>query len=670
MMLLAPWFLGGLLAIGLPLWLHRFSKQTQERQPFASLMLIEPSNIQRSHKHTLKYLMLLALRIALIAAIAFSFAELVLPWRAPPLEASGRTLHVIVLDTSLSMQEGERWKRATERARELIDAMAPGDQGMLVAADSRIRVVGKPVEAGSRQSLIAALEATRPGYARLDYGMLMTSATSWIGTDRLATRLHLITDLQQSASPLRFADLEPPRGVQLSLINVAEQPAANLFVKSVAPSPQNASILEARIGGVMPPGTRREVILTINGEERARRPLGELTNGEARVAFSDLDLKEGEHRVVVSLEPQDTMPQDDRFYAVLERNQSRALIVTADSKGNDASYLAAAVGSLTNPRFEVESVAADSIDQRKIADYSAVIVSDVGILSESAARAIQEYVEAGGAVLMTLGPRAATMNTFPLSGHTRLSTVSGSSAERPVRVSNVEVSHPALRDAQGWRSVRFFRYVPIQTGAGDSVLIRFEQGDPLLVERRAGGGRLLVLTSPLDREWNDLAIHPLFVRFIGEATRYLTGATQTPNATVGTLLPTAVSGRTGAQVFDPRGQRVLPLSDTAGAARLMAEQTGFYEVRGGGRSDWVAANVDPRESDLTPLSQESIERWQRLQSNATAAQDAAATVSAQAESAPQMKSIWPWILLLAVTLAFVEPVVANSYLHVRRGVPT
>ncbi|HEY8509192.1 MAG TPA: hypothetical protein VIL32_12585, partial [Steroidobacteraceae bacterium] len=181
---------------------------------------------------------------------------------------------------------------------------------------------------------------------------------------------------------------------------------------------------------------------------------------------------------------------------------------------------------------------------------------------------------------------------------------------------------------------------------------------------------LLVLTSPLDREWNDLAIHPLFVRFIGEATRYLTGATQTPIATVGTLLPTAVSGRTGAQVFDPKGQRVLPLSDTAGATRLIAEQTGFYEVRGGGRSDWVAANVDPRESDLTPLSQESIERWQRLQSNAAAAQDQAATATAQAESAPQMKSIWPWILLLAVTLAFVEPVVANSYLHVRRGVPT
>ncbi|HEY8507938.1 MAG TPA: BatA and WFA domain-containing protein, partial [Steroidobacteraceae bacterium] len=386
MMLLAPWFLAGLLAIGLPLWLHRFSKQTQERQPFASLMLIEPSNIQRSHKHTLKYLMLLALRIALIAAIAFSFAELVLPWRAPPLEASGRTLHVIVLDTSLSMQEGERWKRAVDRARELIDAMAPGDQGMLVAADSRIRVVGKPVEAGSRQSLIAALEAARPGFARLDYGMLMTSATSWIGTDRLATRLHLITDLQQSASPLRFADLEPPPGVQLNLVNVAEEPAANLFVKSVAPSPQDASVLEARIGGVMTPETRREVVLTVNGEQRARRPLGAVTNGEARVSFPDIDLKEGEHRVVVSLEPQDTLPHDDQFYAVLERNQSRALIVTANSKGNDASYLAAAVGSLTNPRFEVESVAADSIDQRKIADYSTVIVSDVGILSESAAR--------------------------------------------------------------------------------------------------------------------------------------------------------------------------------------------------------------------------------------------------------------------------------------------
>ena len=40
--LLAPLFLIGLLAIGLPLWLHRLQTQSSDRKPFSSAMLLSP----------------------------------------------------------------------------------------------------------------------------------------------------------------------------------------------------------------------------------------------------------------------------------------------------------------------------------------------------------------------------------------------------------------------------------------------------------------------------------------------------------------------------------------------------------------------------------------------------------------------------------------------------
>ena len=43
----------------------------------------------------------------------------------------------------------------------------------------------------------------------------------------------------------------------------------------------------------------------------------------------------------------------------------------------------------------------------------------------------------------------------------------------------------------------------------------------MLIERTVGAGHILVLTTPIEREWNDLAIHPLFVHFIAEDARYL-----------------------------------------------------------------------------------------------------------------------------------------------------
>jgi hypothetical protein len=208
--------------------------------------------------------------------------------------------------------------------------------------------------------------------------------------------------------------------------------------------------------------------------------------------------------------------------------------------------------------------------------------------------------------------------------------------------------------------------VPVETLPDDTVLIRFEDGHPLLIERHVGAGRLLVLTSPLDRDWSDLAIHPLFVRFIGEAARYLTSAAAAPNTLIGSALPIGVNGRNGAQVFDPGGERVLGLGDTAAQTRLTATMPGFYEVRGGGRSDWIAVNPDPRESDLTRMSPASIAQWQKLQTPERA--NITNVQQANVESGPQLKPLWAWLLLLAVTLALIEPLVANSHLHVRRGV--
>ena len=95
-----------------------------------------------------------------------------------------------------------------------------------------------------------------------------------------------------------------------------------------------------------------------------------------------------------------------------------------------------------------------------------------------------------------------------------------------------------LREPGAWRTHPFFRHVPVLAPEGAQVLLRFENGTPLLFEQHAGRrARMLTFASPLDRDWNDLAIHPLFVRFVAEATAYLAGArAEAATATVGAAL--------------------------------------------------------------------------------------------------------------------------------------
>src|SRR5437867_11326342 len=71
---LAPWFLAGLAAVGLPVWLHLLKQHKTTPLPFSSLMYFE-KRTQSTLKHRrLKYLLLFALRVALLILLALAFA--------------------------------------------------------------------------------------------------------------------------------------------------------------------------------------------------------------------------------------------------------------------------------------------------------------------------------------------------------------------------------------------------------------------------------------------------------------------------------------------------------------------------------------------------------------------------------------------------------------------
>jgi hypothetical protein len=699
-MFLAPALFAGLLAIALPVWLHRVARANPTRYPFASLMLLESTETQRTAKRTLRYWLLLALRIALLLALVFAFAgPLIFPRAVPSINPNAR-LHAIVLDGSLSMQYSDRWSRALQQVDSIAAAAHSGDQLMLVMGKGRqIEVLQDVTNATDAGSLRAALRQVKPGIGRLDYGLLMMTAGSWLGTRHLPVEMHVITDLQQSASPLRFADLEPPAGVQVKLHDVSHNvdrgDSANTFIKNATLVAADAGTLAVDIEALSSRPEIRDVVVSVDGREVERRrvelkPVSQsvVPEGEGnppanlilpqdaietapaaheRLIFSALQLAAGAHRIEAALQPQDALPQDDHFYAVVEHANPRVLLVARTTDADDTAYVAAAVGALTAPQLIVEQHTAQAIEDRTLGNYSTLMVTDVATLSSTAASRIGDYVTAGGTLLVTLGPGAASHTDGLLKG-LRIRDVQA----QPTRVGRIDSSHPVLRNAEGWQDVRFFRHMKVEPAVDDKVLIALLDGSPLLIERAVGAGRMLLLTSPLEREWNDFATHPLFVRFIGEAARYLSGAgVSAASSQVGSVVMTGLTAASGGQIFDPQERRVLNLNETASAERLIPDQAGFYEVRNGAGVRWLAVNVDPRESDLTPMSSQTLQRWRGLQAAQPAVANAAAKSNAQAAQSPSTAavSLGYWLLVLAAALLVTEILMANHYLAVRREVP-
>ena len=185
----------------------------------------------------------------------------------------------------------------------------------------------------------------------------------------------------------------------------------------------------------------------------------------------------------------------------------------------------------------------------------------------------------------------------------------------PSRMGGIEYSHPVFELFRAPRSgdysaARFYNYRAVTQPAGQ-VLARFDDGSPALLERKAGAGRVLMWTSTVDLDWNDLAVKPVFLPFVHTITKYLADFSEPPaSLTVGQVIPAprkaaargGTANRGSTIAVAPSGARVTV--ETEDGALELAEQ-GFYDVRtqgaGPDSATTLASNVDLSESDLSPL---------------------------------------------------------------------
>src|SRR4051795_11422175 len=127
---LTPWFLAGVAAVGLPVWLHLLKKHKSTPVPFSSLMFFE-RRTQSSIKHRrLRYLVLFALRTLLILLLVLAFAHPYIQQRLLPTQRTNEVT-VLAIDNSLSMRAGNLLDDAKRQAKSVIGGLKPGQRAQV-----------------------------------------------------------------------------------------------------------------------------------------------------------------------------------------------------------------------------------------------------------------------------------------------------------------------------------------------------------------------------------------------------------------------------------------------------------------------------------------------------------------------------------------------------------
>ncbi|MDZ7640295.1 MAG: BatA and WFA domain-containing protein [Bryobacterales bacterium] len=657
---LAPLFLAGLVGIGLPVWLHLLRKQQETPVPFATLMFLEKTEQRHTRKKQLRYLMLFSLRALIVLLLALIFAQ---PFYREPLAVTQSSrLVVLGLDASLSMQRGGLAEAARGAALEVVNANAGKAMQVISFAHGASLLTEVTNDADKVRD---AIRSWKPGASSGSFAELAQAATSIHTNEKKPLDLHVISDLQASAMPASFDESKLPPGTALTAHPVGAANQDNLSIDAVDAPARVAPASKVLVRAVLASYAEadREVPVGLYFDDRkVASTTVKLRAGErGEAAFDEVEPGPRWTRAEVRIESEDALPQDNRFAFAIEKTDLQTVAFVSGATVNlSAKYMETALAAIPNTLYRFQMLAPGQLTEENVRTFAYVVVdAGTGVFPAIAAD-LSRFVRSGGAVWILL-PRNATPGTAIPLVETTLRSASQGAERGELRLDTLAQAHPVLEGLDGLRSIRFLSAWNVEE-EGLEVLARLGDRTPVLLEKRLGDGRILVLTSALDSASNDIPFHPIFVPFVERVSRYLSGLTaRTASRRVDDFFEIRAPGATGAaagyEVTSPSGTRLVSRSESLDTDGVLLEEPGFYKVeRVGGREELVAANAGARESNLARMDDAQLALWKQSGGDAVAADQAAASPDSQR----RVPFGWYGFLLLAGVL-MAESIVANRF---------
>lgn len=617
----APLILAGLAALAVPVLIHLIQRERKRVVEFPSLMFLRKIPYQSVRRRRIRDWFLLAMRLAALAMIVTAFAR---PFfKRDSLAAAtqnGAREAVILVDTSYSMEYGDRWTRARTAARDAINGLAAGDQASLVFFSSGAEVAVRSSSDRGRLEAGLATAATGPGATR--FAPALKLAAGLLAESALPRReIVLISDFQRRGweqTPGRD-DVKLPERTVLTPVTVSSGATSNLSVTPVSlqrsrfENHDRLTVTAGLVNHSDTPASGVNLSLEIGGQSIQSLPATVAPGGSSSVTFAPFTVASRNMRASVRL-PDDRLLRDNTFHFVVSPSEPvRVAVINRGGAERQLLYLSRALAIGEAPRVELLTRTPSSFTDADARNAAVVILNDVQMPDDLADR-LARFVREGGGLLIATGPQA----TWPARLADVVPALPGDLVDRmavPSRLGGLEYSHPVFELFRAPRSgdfsaARFYTYRSTSAPAG-AVLARFDDGTPALLERKTGAGRVLMWTSTLDLDWNDMPVKAVFLPFVHTVTKYLADYSEAPaSLTVGQVIPAprqagargAGATRGGTIAIAPSGARVSV--ETEDGALELTEQ-GFYDVRTqGGGSDTamaLAANVDLAESDLAAL---------------------------------------------------------------------
>ncbi len=701
--------LTGLAGVSVPIILHLLSRARYKTVDWGAMMFLLGTDRKQRRNSRIRQWLLLALRMLLIALVSIALAR-------PLLKKSlsiggGQVSTVLIIDRSASMSIKEndqvRMDAAKTAAIQILSRLQRGDEVTLLTTGDSSAEARPTTDLQALARSIADLQPAR-GYA--DMAATLAKAAEVLERSTSVNReVYIVCDRQKVSwngvdtawsstwkKRLSQQTIRP----RIAMVPVGGQETANVAVEAFEITNPPLALhqpaeIEVRVHnfGANPVG---DIALQVKEGDRSVLSTSlTLAAGASMVLRTQTSFdKIGPHVLTASIDSAGFVLDDSRDLALVVGDPVPVLIISGDERGgafrreSDFLHLALAPYAMSGQKgtdpTTVQVLTTDHWPRLDVTRNPVVVLANVPQVTEAQAAELEQYVYSGGGLIVTMGNlvQARSYNNLLYKDGAgilpaELDDSSSPQATSPSTILGVDLNHPMLRflrdrpDPVPVASIT--RRFPTRQAKPEShTLITLANGQPLLLEARAGRGRVLLLTTTVNADWTSLPLTGFYLPLMQSAVKYMaTGNLPELNVPCGTPIAftvTDLASDAPPAITLPDG-RVdhMGVQATSAATELNYAWTalpGRYTVDARiGKQDrkWVFVAQPPTtESDLTPLDDS---RLTELHDQADLeVLDSARSDFAQAVGAGRKgRELWLPLLLAAIAVGIGEMVLTRSW---------
>lgn len=660
----SSWLLWGLLLGVLPPLIHLLNRRRFRETQWAAMRFLAEALRKNSRRMRIEQLILLLVRIAILALVVLGLAQ-------PQLESVGRlfatnvpTHRIILLDTSFSMGfEGPsetRFQRAQQIAKDIVDGALQGDAFNLVRiCSSEPRVIVRKPAFQTDEVLREIEQQVLPDERGEVQPALLEIDKLLQGLPEIPQKeVLIISDFQQSCwqpesagKPTEIRSLLKKIGAaaRLVMIDVGQGGQENHAITDLRAMEDYHIVNQSARFKVSATTFSRsaadaQLEFIVDGKLQASRPLNLQPFTEVSEDFSYSFATGGDHLVEAKL-TRDGLPVDDqRQLAIRIKERLRVLCVNGKLAGRQRDtatfHLQLALSptpseSASQTLIQPQVIKYGELRGFDLSQYDCVFLCNVSSFDAAEAQLLETYLKAGGGVIWCLGDRvdaAAYNRILYRDGQGILPAeilgTKGDAKEQQAffEFDPLEFQHPIVKVFQGnpdagLERTPTFEYFQTKLSPRNPgrVVLGFSSGDPAIIESRVGAGRALLITTAVDQTWGNWAVWPSYLPLVQEIVFHaVSSETSGQRLLVGEGWQRTVQTR-GADVTgivarpdgDSEPARSTPNANLTDFHYDRTDKSGVYTLQLGpplNRKESFVVNVDPRESNLTRLERDDLER--------------------------------------------------------------